>query len=239
MPRPTSVFVLAILNLIWGGLTTVGFLCFGAATAAAPYLLSFSGPPGATPPRMDPVFLWYALAGIALAFGLSLVTFICGLGMLRMRPWARTWCLAAAAVNLVTTVADVALQRTVMLPYSQEYTAAIQSWQGATPTASPANVQAGTDLGITMGTVSGYAGSAFFILFSLVQLAILLRPSVRAAFERQERWAGRASKSEASSVPQERLRLVLEQSKELQKRQAAEETARLSKEQYSEVVSIG
>jgi hypothetical protein len=136
---------------------------------------------------MPPALLWYAVASYALAFVLSVVLVLTGVGLLGMRPWARTWCLVVAWANLVTRAADLILQRTVMLPYTQQYTADVQQWQGATPAPNPAAVQAGAELGVTISTVSEYAVTAFFILFSLVQIAILLRPSVRAAFARQER----------------------------------------------------
>jgi hypothetical protein len=185
MQRPTSVFVLAILNLIWGGLAAVGSLCFGGITVASPYLMGLSGPPGGTPPRMPPVFLGYVVVTTALTFVLSAVLVRTGLGLLRMRPWARTWCLAVAWANLAATAADLAVQETVLRPHTQQYLADVRRWQGATPAPSPVAVQAGTDMGTVLGVVSNYAVSVFFVLFSLVQLAILLRPSVRAAFARQ------------------------------------------------------
>src|SRR5947208_2777359 len=83
-PRPTSVTVMAILGIIFGGLG----LC--SPFALIPYFMNF-GPPN---PFIDAVknntfLLDWTMFATLLTFVLAILLLTCSIGALGLKPWAR------------------------------------------------------------------------------------------------------------------------------------------------------
>jgi hypothetical protein len=186
--RPVSILVLAILSVVWGAVGLVGSLCALGGAFASPYLMAFSaqgaGAP-TPPPQMSNLLVGHFVASRGLGFVLAVVTVVAGLGLFGTHPWARRWSLVVAAVNLVAIPADRGMQHWVLASHKQKYMEDIVAWQASGPTPLPPPARAGQQLGATGGVVLFHAAAALGVAFSIAQLIVLRRPSVRAAFQRR------------------------------------------------------
>jgi hypothetical protein len=101
------VKILAILNLVYGGLGVLAIIVI---------LVVFGGTAGLVAADHDPeagvaVGVMGAVGGFAaLCVALfSAPPFVAGIGLLKMRPWARTWTLVASIINLLSIPFGTAL----------------------------------------------------------------------------------------------------------------------------------
>jgi len=183
--RPTSVVVLGILNIIFGSLGLVCVVCAGFGLLVGSSLTNL-GPPGAQnqPNALDqqkfladhvtgyvPIEATRAVIGLVLA-ALLLAS---GIGLLKMRSWARLAGLVYGGVEVILLIAGLLYSIFVLNPAFADYYAE-QAKKNPTPmpfTFSVGVFHAGAILGFLFG-----------ILLPVTNLIILLRPNVRAAFTR-------------------------------------------------------
>jgi hypothetical protein len=101
--RPDAVTIIALINLNLGVCGLLGVCCLGLDLLTPASVLRFL-----TEGRS-----WRLLAivwGVIICWAiLTTVLIVTGVGLMKMRPWARTACLAFAAIMILTTVSTLVI----------------------------------------------------------------------------------------------------------------------------------
>jgi hypothetical protein len=189
--RPTAVLVMAILNFVWGGWKLMGFLCGGLGLLFILVLVKNLPAPPAGPggtvspnPMADmwgmyesvPGFFPYTLVTTVVGLGMETLLIVAGVGLLKLRPWARSACLVYSVytifITLVGTVYTIVWVKPAILRWFEEHSPV----PGAAP---PTMFMSGglSDLLSILGAVIGMA-------YAVALLVVMLLPHVRAAFVR-------------------------------------------------------
>jgi hypothetical protein len=179
--RPTSVLVMGILNMVFGGLGLLLTLCAGGmlgfmryghlpATNNQDALDVYRG----VIEREAPDYFEIVLSALGLSLVLLVILFIAGTGLIAMRRWGRM-------LSIIFSITFIVLQT-----WSLVWTIKLN------PASQHAQVEMNKAFSPQQGQISaedpgvGIATGAFFyvieILYCLVLLVIMLLPSVRAAF---------------------------------------------------------
>jgi hypothetical protein len=181
--RPSSVFVLGILQLVFGILTLLGSVCGGGLQLAGGSKL-FAPPPGAqAPPDTEamirarlPYYGAIQYAGLGLGVVVGTVMVVSGLGLINMRPWARGLTIGYACYNIVSGIIGFIFNLTVYLPVMRDVFAELR----ADPKFPP---QAAGILSMTETFTSAVMYfSLAFLAYPVVLLVFMFAPHVRAAF---------------------------------------------------------
>jgi hypothetical protein len=195
--RPTAVTVIAIINFVLGGLALLNLLCGGLALALLAWMAGNMPVPAGQPNpfkemeglfKSIPGFIPTVIAKTSLDLVLAIVLIVAGVGLLRMRRWARTACLIYAAVTILATLGYTVYNFAVVLPAMEKWQADFQAKMQpkgppgapapAAPTGPPPAFQAFTN------KVGAVAGALFGMAYAIVLLIVLNLAHVRAAFAR-------------------------------------------------------
>jgi hypothetical protein len=176
---------MAILNFIFGGMGLAGALCLGASLVFV-YALKGSVPPG--PGGVNPfeqiAGSWDAIPGgipylivsTVLNVLICIALIVAGMGLLKMRPWARWLCIGYSIVSILMTAAATVFALTISNPavtaYQQEY-------------ARKHGLPVSTDL--ASANVLSAVTAVFLLLYPIAMLIIMFLPSVAAAFAEWDR----------------------------------------------------
>ncbi len=184
--RPSVVLVVAILQICFGSLGLVGSLCGGAIQlAGGAKAFTPQPPPGAKAPAQPDVeaimrkrMPYYgAIQGgqIALSIVSGSVMLISGIGLLKMRPWARKVTIGYACYNILMTIAGVVFAVTVSVPAMKD---AFEEMR-----ADPNMAGAGPMIGMmeSAATAGAYV-SLILVVYPITLLVIMFLPHVREAF---------------------------------------------------------
>lgn len=157
--RPTSITTLAIINLVFAGLGVIGLLFTWAMYFGGMEL----GPrnPVVEIAHRSPEYMtflkWSILTG-ALAIVALLSS---GLGLLKMRLWARKIAIAYSVFNMIMGIVGmVVTQHYVIGPLSQSH-----------------------DQAASMGAMGGYMGGILGLAYPIILLAFMFKRSVVAALQ--------------------------------------------------------
>jgi hypothetical protein len=199
--RPPSILVLAVLSLIGGVLGSCCNILVVGQPLAQPVIdravaAADNKPPdpsqvknGISLGETQPEVATWALA--VLDLGLCLLIVVLGIGLLRMRPWARRLGLWCAALVILSSLAAVA----------------IDIWQQATKPAEEADTQAGPvwqamemihnapALSITVTVIV----AAIWVAYGMALFLVLRKPACAEAFANA---AGRTNTAAGPSHPQ-------------------------------------
>ena|SRR6266404_3240361 len=165
MERPTAVSVFGILNLAKGALGIFGFfwsiaLFSSAAAASNPALRLMLE-------NADYRKLMKIMAPIGLiACGVSLAT---GIGLLRLKSWARRLSIAFAIYGILVVLVTVPLNFIFLFRPMLEQARQLQG-----PEAS----------GMIGGAIAGTFGGVLGLVYPILLLIFMTRPNVIAAFQR-------------------------------------------------------
>jgi hypothetical protein len=175
---------MAILNFVYGGWGILGALCGGVGYLI---LMNFPEPaPGQPNPFPNPMkflvkeipgYLAYMTVSLVVGLVMATVLIIAGVGLLRLRPWARTTCIVYAVVQLVLQV--------VFLYYSILYVnPAMAKWSEEQARQLPAGTPnfGGNSFFNNLGT---FAGVGIGMTYAIALLVVMFLPHVRAAFTGQ------------------------------------------------------
>jgi hypothetical protein len=191
--RPTPVLVIAILHLVFGGLSFVFGLCSGVMLAIGPASFTPQPPPGPAgaqipvPPDLAlrqqrfleqeiPFYRTITVTQLVLWLILSAVLIVAGIGLLGMRPWSRRLSLAYGIGSIVTQLASFIYTVTLMLPAMSAF---YKQLEQDFPQAGP--IWAFSRMGVWMSLVIVPVGLAY----PIVVLVLLTRPKIVAAFANQ------------------------------------------------------
>jgi hypothetical protein len=186
--RPASVLVLAILQIVFGSLCFMLTTCGGVVQFAGGNKM-FKPPPGQGAPKDDPeekleklmeqkvpAYKAVQVAQLGLGILLSVALLVSGIGLLKLRPWARTLALVYAVVSILETIGSIIYESLFTMPILKEFVAGERARPGLTP-----DEKMGYDMMEMIGNFAVFA-PLIIVIFPIVVLIILLRPSVRAAF---------------------------------------------------------
>lgn len=195
-PKPrassTAVQVLAVVHLIYGGLSFVVGLCSGVLQALGVQNLTPkmpAPPPGAPPFPTDlqdrilsfmdealPYYRAYQMTQIVLWLILSLLLVAAGIGLLIRRPWGRKLSLAYGVLSLVVQLAGLVYVVAFVIPAMGDFYRQLEK-----EFPQMAFVFAASRVGQWMTPVVMPAGW----IYPIVVLVLLTRPKVVAAFAGQ------------------------------------------------------
>ena len=197
--RPTPVTVIAILNLVFGGL---GLLCslFGLLMQSVMDPTKFMGmggrPPGAVKgfdpnemvkqmqERMPSYMQTVGIAHEAVGVALSIVLIIAGIGLLQMRQWGRVLSILYAVVSIVVKIAYAVYSFVLVLPVSREVNQIVfQQIRGqAMNRQEQAMMEAMMNMVETMSVVGAIVVPLVTLAYPVVVLVIMFLKSTRQAF---------------------------------------------------------
>jgi hypothetical protein len=183
--RPTAVVVIAILELVGGGLGLAQGLC-GLALASGGGSQMFTGLGGQQgkvqqdlPQRMEKEFAakvpGYQVAkygALAVAILLSILMLIAGAGLLAMKPWARSLSIVYALLSIANHIFSLVYAFAFTIPAANEF---------FREAAADKEVAQFASLMQAMLPVSTIV-AAVFVAFPITVLIVMLLPSVAAAF---------------------------------------------------------
>ncbi len=189
--RPTSILILAILHLVAGGFGIFGS-CYSvvimatansassSATVVTPAPANPAGRPSPTaPPSASQIMKYYqehipaykafTFSALAVDLVLDLMLLASGIGLLLMHPWARVLSLIYAPLSILFHVVSFAYQLIFVIPATHDLFAHMT---GSGPMGTL--LAAITDISLIVGFL--------VVIYPIVVLILLLRPSAVAAF---------------------------------------------------------
>ena len=191
--RPAAVTVIAIMNFVLGGFGLLGALCGGLALVLIGSLASsMPAPPGQPNPLKElmgvveaiPGFIPVMITSYVLGAIWSIVLIVAGIGLLRLRRWARTACLIYAVYTLLATLGSTVYTFAVVQPamekWQAEFLAKMQPRGAAGAPAAPAGPPPAVNM--VANTAGAVAGAMISIAYAVVLLIVLNLAPVRAAF---------------------------------------------------------
>jgi hypothetical protein len=163
--RPTFLTVFAILNFV--------FAVFGVIGLIASFAL-FSVPANSNNSvikliPLGPVYTIWLKACIPLGLLNCAALLADGIGLLCLKPWARSLAIIYAIYAIVFTLFGMALNLIVMVQPILEQARQQREFE---------------TVGAIGGPISGTIGGFFWLIYPMVLLVFMLRPKVLAAFQR-------------------------------------------------------
>ena len=164
MKRPTSVTVFGILNIVFavfGVLATLGSLVLFLPQMAN------SNNPVIKLIQDNPTYAAWMKFSIGLGVLVSLALLAAGIGLLKLKPWARMFSIGYAIYSLI------------MIPVSM----VVNFFLLTRPMLEQAHQQHGPEAASAIGAaVGGMFGSCFGLIYPVLLLIFMLRANVKAAF---------------------------------------------------------
>jgi len=188
--RPAGIQVIAILLLLFGSLGALGGVCgLGLQLAGGAKIFVVTPAPGApAPPDTEgmmrariPYYDAMQYGGAALGAIVGGVMIASGIGLLKMRPWARVLAIIYACYNVVATIGSFVFNIAVVLPVMREVFAEV----GADPKLPPLAAQI-FNMTMAFTTAMMYA-MLLFLVWPAAILIVMFHPRVRAAFQPKPR----------------------------------------------------
>jgi hypothetical protein len=180
--RPTSVLIIAVLHLVGAAFLLLGAICGAVGQAVMANMKSPAGGPDIFAQQKAMVdaipgyaAFNYAQMAVSLVVGILLV--VAGVGLLSMKPWARTLSIVYAVISILNHIVELGYQFGVVVPNMD---AAMQKMFEGDPNLKAA----GANLG-GFGTASAVVGALFgaaFIAYPIAVWIVMTRPAVVAAF---------------------------------------------------------
>jgi hypothetical protein len=178
--RPAVVLVFAILHLVGGSLDLIGVLCSGVLQVMGGSRMFGTGAAAGNVGLQRLQQRIEELPGPAYTYGeltanlvLDLMLIAAGIGLLGMRPWARTLSLVYAVLAILNRLASTAYVLAVVAPGVE---ALLQQEAAGDP-----QMKAFSSLMKTSMTVGALVG-ALFVIYPILVLIFFNLPSVKEAF---------------------------------------------------------
>jgi hypothetical protein len=176
MQRPSSVTVFGVLNIVFGALGILGII-FSAIS------LMIISPNATHNPvleimRNSPGYAVWMKIAIPLGFLAAGVSIAAGIGLLKLKNWARILSIGYAIYTIVTGIIGMVLNYIFLLQ----------------PLMEQASQKRGPEAAVLIGAaIGGTFGSCFGMIYPVLLLIFMLRPNVVAAFQPPAEPAGMGS----------------------------------------------
>ena len=165
--RPTSVTVFGIINIIFG---SFNIICLPISLLMATGVMRFMRSPVLDLlSESHPYVIWTTVGSIIGIFA-AIVQLVCGIGLLKLKPWARTTSIGYAIYAIIAAIAGMFMTAVVMIPIMQK----IQPGSGPDHAVAIG--------GMVGGIIGGIAGSCFALIYPIILLIFMTRPKIKAAF---------------------------------------------------------
>ena len=164
MQRPTSVTVFGVLNIVFAGL---GFF----SVIASAMLFTLSGANSSNPVvqliQDNPSYATWIKISVVLGILVSIALLAAGIGLLKLKPWARILSIIYAIYVIVMTIVGSVVN----------YFFLVQ------PLLEKAHNEQGPEAaGAIGGAIGGMIGGCFGMVYAILLLIFMMRPKVIAAF---------------------------------------------------------
>jgi hypothetical protein len=183
--RPTAVLVMAILNMVWGGIWVACYLCIGVL---ALFVVAVVNQPGAAAKgdaqkfkevfgsmsREMPGLVALAVGEIVVRFLLAALLIIAGIGLLGVRQWARVASIFYAVATILVMIASLVVTFGYLNPRMEKWQRDFAARHGQVVQQRPENPLA-QGAGAAVGVVLNVG-------YSIALLVVLFLPHVSAAF---------------------------------------------------------
>jgi uncharacterized membrane protein (DUF2068 family) len=181
--RPTVVLVMAILTIVFGSFWALATLCSGVTmlllnTINLPQLAQMRELPERLQ-REVPGYIAVEVSTYVLGLVLSVLSLVAGIGLLRMKGWARWAAVICGALLIISNIAHTAYQWIYINPVTARWT---EEKMPKLPPGTP-NVTALFGGPVFKAIATGTA-LGFSIGFPIVLVVVMLLPNVRNAFVR-------------------------------------------------------
>lgn len=174
MQRPASVTVFGILNFVFAAFGAIGLIASFALLSVpinsdqSVVKLMYEGQAYAT---------WLKIC-IPLGLMSCIVLLAGGIGLLWLKPWARTLSIAYAIYAIAFVVFGMWINLDLMAQPMFQQVSHTQGLEAA---------------GAIGGPISGTIGGIFWVIYPIVLLVFMLRPKVAAAFRPPAQMSGQVS----------------------------------------------
>jgi hypothetical protein len=197
------VLVVAILQICFGALAMCANVCGGLQAAGGGAVFIPAGSPQAAQQKqlqqdmedlMEQKFPHYKAlqyGGLGLGVTAAAAMVVSGIGLLKMRPWARRLTIVYASYSIASTIIGVLIAVTITLPLTAEVMAELNA-KGSFP---PGTAPVMNAMGPLM--TAGAFAQLVFLAYPIVLLVVMFLPDVRAAFR------GAGGKQVEESGPEE------------------------------------
>jgi hypothetical protein len=164
MQRPTSVTVFGILNIVFAVLGIFSMLAMMAFFAMAG---TSTNNPVIQLIQNNPAYASWMKLSLVLGVPVSVILLAAGIGLLKLKPWARTVSIAYGIYAIVMVLAGMVVNYIFLLQ----------------PMLQQAHQQQGPQAAAAMGgAIGGTCGSCFGLIYPVLLLIFMMRPNVVAAF---------------------------------------------------------
>jgi len=184
--RPAAVTVMGILNIIFGSLGLLAILCLGTCFGVVGAVdVERDMPGGINPLKLMwsyPEIKNYFIVSGVIGLITGTILLVSGIGLLRMRNWARIASIGYAVFTILFQLASfyysIAHLNPAMERWEKDYNERVREWAqqrgGGVPPQQPSNPMLNMAGGI-VGTIIGMG-------YAVVLLIVMLLPKVSAAF---------------------------------------------------------
>ena len=166
MKRPTAVSVFAILNIVFGAL---GILCTPLSVVFL-FLPIRTGSPILRMMNEQPVFRAWMIVEAALGIVAAIVLLVAGIGLLRLRPWARIVSIGYGVYAILNGLLGMVTNYIFILM----------------PMAGEMRSGSAEALGAFAGLIGGLVGGCLGLVYPVLLIIFMNRPRIRAAFATEQ-----------------------------------------------------
>ncbi len=171
-PRPTSATVFGILNLAFAALGLCGSVA-GVISLFATQLMPEGAPnPALELMKQNQAYYMFSIVMMGLSFVATIALALGGIGLLKMRAWGRTLSIGYAVYTILASIAGMIANWVWLIQPLMEQTDAM----GPGPEKAAA-------IG---GVIGGLFGGCISMIYPIVLLVFMMRPSFVQAFRESE-----------------------------------------------------
>jgi hypothetical protein len=133
-----------------------------------------------------PGFVPAMLFDYASAFVLAVLLIVGGVGLLKMKSWGRTTCIAYSGLKFLTVIIATALSITILIPANEKWGAELQQEiaKAQKPGGPPPPPMPMMNMGPGFSYAVAIGGGVFNLAYAVAVLVVMFQPAVREAFRR-------------------------------------------------------
>jgi hypothetical protein len=200
-PRPAAVTVIAYLNIIFGILWGLVFLCGGTCLLVLISVWNSEAMTAKPETRLQkemlevmltslrdhiPYFVEVNVGRLVFWLVMTLVLLVSGIGLLSLKSWARTACLVYAILSIMAQLGFLIYAVAVVNPGMGRVNQDLIEWLQTHPVPGMESVtrNPGAAVGNPIAEAAGSMfGTFLFLIYPVVVLILMLLPNVKAAFQ--------------------------------------------------------